>query len=162
MAQAPEVTKARVVKVRAHTRRVAARKQAVSATGQRMAGVGTYYATEAYKSKTPQQRALAREAARRAGAGRSRTQRVFLGTHGAWVSPAGQGRGALARRYASPAVNQLLAASSVRPATKHKPITDQTIKFKLKTDKLQQQRLQSSLVGAKAPWFNTPAKSAVS
>lgn len=168
MAQAPEITRAKVrkrtVAVQAHTRQVKQNPSAAAgdvASGQRYAALGRDIATKAYASKSLPSRQKSLAAARAAGPQqRTRTQRVFLDTHAQRVSPAGQARGALAKRYSSPLAGEMLARAHTpgKPA----PITGNTIiKSKLKTDAKQAELLRASIAHAKAPWFNQPAKNAV-
>lgn len=162
------VVKKRTIKVRAHTRTVKQSPKAAAgdvAAGQRMAALGRDISEKAYAAKPLKERKQSLAAARAQGPQkRTRAQRVFLDTHGQRMSPAGQGRGALAKRYDSPLAGELLAKTHAgkKDDKKPAPIDNASIlKNKLAVDAGQAALLRATIAHAKAPWFNQPAKSAV-
>lgn len=162
------VVKKRTIKVRAHTRKITQNPKAAAgdvAAGQRMAALGRDISEKAYAAKPLKERKQSLVAARAQGPQkRTRAQRVFLDTHAQRMSPAGQGRGALAKRYADPLAGQLLAQTHPDKKDDKKPAkidNASILKNKLAVDAGQAALLRATLKNAKAPWFNQPAKNAV-
>lgn len=169
------VIKKRTVPVKAHTRQIAAKPSAagIAAGAERYKALGTHIAQQQYASKTPQQRAASRVAARKAGDQRTRTQRVYLGTHASWVQPASQGRSALARRYSTDTATQqrnLAKIDSSKPAKVRAPKLavpkPSVIQQKLATDAAQAKALRLQVLGQALPrhkpgWLARSTKSSV-
>lgn len=154
-----EITRAQVKKRQPTPRRKPVQPSAASrADAARWAAKATNAAETKYAAKTVPQRRASVQAARNAGGQRTRTQRNILNFHAGRVSPVGQGRGALAKRYsAENGANEILARLNKPTKKTAEPI----IQTKLKTDAKQAELLRASIAHAKAPWFNQPAKNAV-
>lgn len=161
-----QTDQARVIKVKAHTRRAPAPKPQAApgdvAAGQRYAKLGASIAQNDYAQKSLKQRKASVAAAHDAGGNRTRAQRVILATHGERTSGAGEGRGALAKRYSSVEAGRLLAQTHpTKVKVVHAPDNQSIIQDKLKQDQIEAAGLRLSLKGVKAPWFNSPVKNAV-